>query len=246
MPSGGGVKRAEAFEIAMGEPLEQRSAPNARTAQQEIVTNPTRGIGVDTTSSKNDSGASDEQERKSSKVELGVEKKRAERRSPIKTDRKAGTNKTKDPFDFQFELVIQEDMHSLLDTSTGVPLQHGQQAPTQVMYQGHDIDSRSETHVETSHQSPLAVSHMDNLEQTSPEESLPAKIELLREQCEDGLGMELFQNAYTLLQDHPDREAMLIDGSGTTHGLLANTEVREFLPDLLTLLRCEEIVFGAA
>jgi len=232
-----GAKKAEAFEISTGEPVEQRSSPGAQG--DTLVAKQDSGPGgVD--GPKNDVGISVVRGDGAQELRQG-EKENGSQRSPIKLDRKAAGKSKADPFDFEFELVIQEDMHSLLDSSTGVPLQHGQHAPVQIMYQGHDDDEPSPT----SHQSPLTLSRMDSPEQASPEESLTAKIELLRQQCEDGLGMDLFQNAYAILRDHPDREGLLSsDGAAAGQGLLANGEVREFLPDLLTLLRCEEIVYA--
>jgi len=178
-------------------------------------------------------------QRRSAAVAAGGGKQRGSpKRAPavsIKEERRKGKGQPGqlDPFDFQFQLVIAEDMHHLLDSSQDAvqrpwvpPVEEG---PDEGLLQHH-----TQHHTAVSSSNPPAGSPTRaHVRPMQPEEPLTSKIELLRQQCEDGLGMDVFQAAYSALREHPEK------GQGDF-----SAEVAEFLPDLRTLIRCEDIVYA--
>jgi len=119
-----------------------------------------------------------------------------------------------DPFDFAFQLVMSEDMQHLLAMQDRRPVDS---------MQGADMVQQPGSSW--------------GIEEAPQEEQLTAHIELLRQQCEDGLGMDMFQSAYSSLRDQKTHH-------GGDISILRNQEVVEFLADLQMLIRCEDIVYG--
>jgi len=180
----------------------------------------------------------------------GAPKRTSSQRSDTIAKAKADRRKTKaqDPFDFDFQLVISDDMPHLLDSRPVLP-------PPAISDTGQGHEEKNEVSFarapamaassvapgsSSSHSRARSASHTSQHSRarsashtSQPEEPLTAKIELLRQQCEDGLGMDVFQAAYSALREHPNRDAKEF-----------NDEVVEFLPDLLTLIRCEDIVYA--
>jgi len=176
-------------------------------------------------------------------------------RSPIRKQRQ---DKKKDAWDFEFQLLLPEDMSHLIE-STGTSgesvMWHDEQrheAPN-----SNEKQHRSPPVDDEAFENPVSVTPAPSasMRRASPEqlglsrgadgEPLTSKIELLREVCEDSLGMDLFHTAYSALRDHPNRESLRCNGAvKSVGGVLGNREVIEFIPDLLTLLRCEDIVYA--
>lgn len=144
-----------------------------------------------------------------------------------KAERRKGKNQ--DPFDFDFQLVIAEDMHHLLDTNqetSQLPWLNSEDASEENMAHAAPVPATSGT-------PPAGSPTRVHARSSQSDEPLTSKIELLRQQCEDGLGMDVFQAAYSALREQPSK------GEGDF-----NAEVIEFLPDLRTLIKCEDIVYA--